>query len=154
MIAFAVPMNAPAGQPAGFALNCASVHAFCNVVNRAGNAVGIVRSTLWMFASPGFCATFTVRLAPLALLAFPTVLAVRVGLNGRFWQPPTWKRLLSGVALPGLSGELPVDAHRFAAGRVEREPSTVQVQFELLTSNGIPSRIVGNGSLTARICAV
>ena len=52
--AFAVPMNDPGGQPAGFAANCASVHACWSVVRRAGRILGSVRSTLWMFASPGF----------------------------------------------------------------------------------------------------
>jgi hypothetical protein len=38
--AVAVPMFDPSGQPAGLALNCASVQAFCSVVRRAGNAKG------------------------------------------------------------------------------------------------------------------
>ena len=71
--AVAMPMNEPSGQPAGLALNCASVHAFCSVVKPDGSAVGSVRSTLWMFASPAFCATLTTRLAPFALLVLPCV---------------------------------------------------------------------------------
>ena len=39
MIALAVPINDGAGHPAGLELNCAAVHAFCNVVNRDGNSL-------------------------------------------------------------------------------------------------------------------
>ena len=51
MIALAVPINDGAGHPAGFELNCAAVHAFCNVVNREGSCFGRSTLTCLMFAS-------------------------------------------------------------------------------------------------------
>ena len=44
MIALACPITEAAGHPAGLALNCAAVHAFCSVVSREGSCLG--RSTL------------------------------------------------------------------------------------------------------------
>ena len=50
MIAFACPMFDAAGQPAGFVLNCAAVHAFCSVVRREGSCLGRSTLTSLMFA--------------------------------------------------------------------------------------------------------
>ena len=83
MTAVAVPTNESAGQPAGLASNCASVHAFWSVVNRDGSAFGSCRSTLPMFAWPGVDLTVIVRLAPSALLVLPCVDAEKLGPNGR-----------------------------------------------------------------------
>src|ERR1700733_4937393 len=154
VFAVAVPMNAPAGQPAGLVLNCASVHACCNVVKRDGSAVGIVSSTLWMFASPGCWETFTVRLAPSALLAFPSVLVVNAGLNGRPSQPPTWKRSDSPAVCPRVEIACPVIAIASQLVGLSVNPGRFASSDTERTSSGIPSRIVGNGSLTALICAV
>ena len=51
VIALAVPITDAAGHPAGLALNCAAVHAFCNVVNREGSCLGRSTLTCLMFAS-------------------------------------------------------------------------------------------------------
>ena len=101
------------------------MHAFCSVVRREGSAIGNCRSTLWMFASPGFCATLTTRLAPFALLVVPCVEAVKRGLNGRLAQFAA----SNGLDTPALAlaVEVIVAAHRqrVAVRRVEHEPRTV-----------------------------
>src|SRR5580658_305011 len=50
VLAVAVPICEPTGQPAGLAANCASVHACWIVDNRAGNCLGNVTSTFAVFA--------------------------------------------------------------------------------------------------------
>src|ERR1039457_6336045 len=72
--AFACPTTDAAGQPAGFVLNCAAVHAFCNVVRREGSCFGRSTLTEAMFdCAPGGKTTFASRLAPRALDVFPDV---------------------------------------------------------------------------------
>src|SRR4029077_14891087 len=96
VMAVAVPTRDASGHPAGLVLNCASVHAFCNVVKRAGSCLGSVTRTFAMFASPPpVCGpplevTFTVRLAPLALLVLAAVEAANPGLNGKLAQFAAW----------------------------------------------------------------
>src|ERR1700694_1732314 len=98
--AVAVPTFEPAGQPAGLTANWASAHAFWIVVKRDGSASGSCTSTLWMFASPGFCATLTSSEAPFGLLVSPRVETANDGLNARLPQSPTWKRELTEALIP------------------------------------------------------
>ena len=114
MLALAVPTSDSAGQPAGLALNCASVHAFCSVVKREGSCLGRSTLTDLMFASPPpacgppFEVTFTSRLAPWALLALPCVEAENVGLNGRFLQPAVANGLDTATIAP-VPWRIPVE---------------------------------------------
>ncbi len=74
----ALPTSEAAGQPAWVRSNVATGHALCSVVRRDGSCSGNSTLTDLMFASPppgpgpAFELTFTSRLAPSALLAFPT----------------------------------------------------------------------------------
>ena len=71
-----------AGQPAGFALNCAAVHAFCNVVNLDGSCFGRSTLTFAMFAcAPARIGQLDVRLAPAFLDVLPVVETLNIGLN-------------------------------------------------------------------------
>ncbi len=51
VFALTIPTIDAAGQPAGFASNCAAVHAFCSVVSREGSCLGRSTLTCAMFAS-------------------------------------------------------------------------------------------------------
>jgi hypothetical protein len=44
------PITDGVGHPAGFALNCAPVHAFCSVVNREGSCLGRLSFAAMKFA--------------------------------------------------------------------------------------------------------
>src|ERR1700722_13684497 len=100
-------MSEASGQPAGFALNCASLQAFCRVVRRAGRTFGIVRFTLWMFASPGFCTIFTTSEAPSNLLVLLCVEIATPGLNGSAAQLAAWKVLATAAATPRVEVIVP-----------------------------------------------
>ena len=54
VIAFACPTIESGGHAAGFASNCASVHAFCSVVSLEGSCFG--RSTLTLMLACVPCA--------------------------------------------------------------------------------------------------
>src|SRR5487761_1651240 len=80
----ACPMNDAFGQPAGFALNCISVQACCNVSRREGSCLGSSTLTVLMFdwvPSLIGIVSFTFRLAPFARLVLPWVEVLNVGLN-------------------------------------------------------------------------
>src|SRR4029077_5004723 len=153
VMAVAVPTRDASGHPAGLVLNCAPVHAFCNVVRRAGSCLGSVTRTFAMFASPPpVCGpplevTFTVRLAPLALLVFPAVDAANPGLNGSVTQFAAWNGLDTASVVPCVLASVPVtlNAEQFVGLNVN--PARSIVTFTVLTCRGIPSRIVGKGSL-------
>src|SRR5262249_2747682 len=84
----ALPICEPSGQVAGLASKTAARQAFCSVESLAGNVLGRVTVVFAMFAWPRpALATVIFRLAPLALLVLPRVLALKTGLNGRFAQP-------------------------------------------------------------------
>src|SRR5271166_1232351 len=152
--AFAVPITDPAGHPAGLVSNCASVQAFCSVVRREGSASGSCRSTLWMFASPGFWVTLTTSEAPSALLVVPWVEAVKPGLKGRFLQPVTANGLVTAelapcaaVIVPLIDCESQLVGLNMNSGRL----TSTSIVFSL---NGTPSMLCGSGSLVTVSCAV
>ena len=97
----------------------------------------------------------TVRLAPLALLVFPSVLAVNDGLNARPWQPPTWNLFDRRSDLPegrDRPGRLTLIVSQLVGLNVN--PERLMFSDTERMSRGMPSRIVGIGSLTALICDV
>src|SRR5580700_7238793 len=106
-------MSDAAGQPAGLVLNCVSVHAFCNVVNRDGSCLGSSTLTRAMFAwvpnDPAGSLTVAVRLAPFALLVFLDVETVNLGSNFRLEQSAAWNGVLTVTGSPsaGLAGSAP-----------------------------------------------
>ena len=100
VFALALPTSEPAGQLYGFAANVACGHAFCSVVSREGICVGSWTSTDWMFAWPAGWLIVVSRLAPLALDAFPLVVALKEGLNASELQ----ERI--GAAFEGLKLEM------------------------------------------------
>ena len=112
MIALACPMIDAAGQPAGFASNCAAVHAFCSVVRREGSCLGSSTLTLLMFAwvpSAPATVSLAVRLAPSARLVLALVETVRSGLNARLEQSAASNGVLTvtGTWSAGLAGLAP-----------------------------------------------
>ena len=86
MCTTAVPMSEPSGQAAGLASKTLAMQAFWMVVSRAGRVAGIVRIVLATCASPVLDLKVRPRLAPLALLVLPCVLALTPGWNGRLAQ--------------------------------------------------------------------
>src|SRR5271166_538900 len=99
--AVAVAISDSFGQPAGLELNCASGHAFWSVVSLEGRTLGIVSSTLWMFAPPpAGKPILTWKLAPFARLVFPSVEAENTGLNGNAPQPCAWNGDETAVVAP------------------------------------------------------
>src|SRR5580700_1619111 len=143
-------MSDAAGHPAGFALNCASVHAFWRVVSLAGRIFGIVRSVFAMFVCPIPAeVTFTVRLAPSALLVFPCVEAVNTGLNGELWQPAAWKRLETAAWTPPIEVTTALTAFGSQLVGLKVKLGRSRVTLTLLIRSGIPWRIVGKGSETS-----
>ena len=79
------------------------------------------------------------RLAPLALLAFPAVETVRVGVNFRPAQFVSLERDRHRASRAFVARDRARDAHRIAARRVEREVFAVEVTFTALICTGIPS---------------
>ena len=93
MIAFACPTIEAAGQPAGLASNCAAEHAFCNVVSLDGSCLGefdFDAGDVRVYPGPLGYVSFTVRLAPPALLLFAAVETANLGANFRTAQLVTW----------------------------------------------------------------
>src|SRR5580692_2634518 len=71
----------------------AATHAFWRVVRREGNCLGSCNWISRMLDRPAPWVIFTSRLAPPALVGLPPAETLRLGLNGRAPQPPTWKGL-------------------------------------------------------------
>src|SRR5664280_607971 len=138
--AVAVPTNDPSGHPAGLALNCASVHAFCSVVSREGSDIGSCRLTLLMFASPGFWAILTVRLAPLALLVWPWVEAANDGLNGRLAQFAAWNGFETPALAPLVEPIVPVTDSGEQLVGLNMKPDLSIVTLTVRRSSGMPCR--------------
>src|SRR4029077_872648 len=159
-MAVAVPTRDASGQPAGFVLNCASVHAFCNVVNRAGSCLGSVTRTFAMFASPPpVCGpplevTFTVKLAPLALLVLPAVDAANPGLNGRLAQFDPWNGLDTPVLVFWVLVIVPLTDSGEQLVGLKMNPERSMTTLIVLTCRGMPCRMCGSSLLTTVTCAV
>src|ERR1700730_17118758 len=150
----AVPMFDPAGQEAGFALNVASGQACWIVVSREGRALGRVTATFPMFACPWLEVTVTSRLAPFFLLVFACVETLNVGLNGRLAPLVAWNGTLACALPPEPPVRVPVAARCSQLVGLNMNPGRSTVTFTCLICNGMPCKIVGNGSVSTVICAV
>src|SRR5437763_3497370 len=88
----AVPLFEPSSHASGLASKTCAKQAFWIVVSREGNAIGRVTFVFAIPATPRPCeVTRTRRLAPSALLVFASLLASKVGWNGRLAQFAAWK---------------------------------------------------------------
>src|SRR3977135_4373461 len=154
-----MPTFEPAGQPAGLVANCASPHAFCNVVRREGRVSGSMTSTLWRLASPGLWAIFTSNEAPMALLVFPCVETLKDGLNGRFAQLAAWKGLETPALAPAVEVIVAPTPIALQFVGLNMNPDRLVVTLTVRRSSGMPCRMVGtaygpDGSVVTVICAV
>ena len=123
-------------------------------MRREESCLGSCRSTFAMFACPALEVTLTSKDAPEALLALPCVLAVNEGLNGRVVQPPAWKRDERLATFPVVLFSSPVTLITAQLVGFRTKSLRFISTATLLISSGIPSRIVGNGSLLTVTCAV
>ena len=152
-------MFEPSGQAAGLASKIAARHAFWIVVSRDGQRDRQHQLGFGDVRLAGREVTLTVKLAPLALLALPLVLAVSFGWNGSAAQLATWKLRRSRIASrPGRPSGCPSICHRAAVGGVELE-FLVAGAFDghvdvLQLQRNAPAAAVGSGSLLIVSAAV
>src|SRR5271154_1620923 len=144
---FACPITDGVGHPAGFASNCAAVHAFCNVVSREGSCLGSSTLTIRMFAwlpngSLG-SVTFAVKLAPLALLVFPLVETVNFGVNFKAAQFVTWNGTPIVSVAFWLEWIVPVTSILLQLVGLNWKFPRVVIALTCWISRGIPSILVG-----------
>ena len=94
----------------------------------------------------------TFRLAPFALLVFPSVDAVNFGLNASPAQPPTWNRLDTGAVAPSLPETVPVIAIGLQFVGLNMNPGRSITALTVRISVGTPSMICGSGSVVTVTC--
>ena len=135
-----------AGQPAGFASNCAAVHAFCSVVSREGSCLGSSTLTLAMFA----CAYGALGVGQLHVQARAVRFAGLPRRGDREFRRERQGRAVGDLErhataprfAPSVLVEAPGDRQRVQLVGLNVNPGRLIVTLTCLICSGIPSRIV------------